>query len=526
MQLARSLARNVVILLTSQVVTSLFGLVVVLLLPILLGEVGLGHFAFAMSACTILGTLITLGTSFQIVRDIAADHRRLPDVIASNISLRGMLWVVVGVVGLPFLLLRGVPTDEVVLFVLLYAATLGIILNSVLAGALFGLEKMGRTSIAAVTDSIVVLVMGLPLLILTHSPVAFAVAVLGGTIVHLAINVGSIRSLRLRFPRPTLAGYRALAVGAAPFLALAASQGVYSQVDTVMTGLLADAATVGWFAAAARLTPAVMLVPLVMIGALFPAMSRLMPVDPGAAAAAFRRMLDVVVLLVLPMAVGLGAIAPQLFAFLGYPAAFQRSAPILVIMSATCAVSAVGLVLAYGVVVAGRMTGWVIANLVLLPILITLNVLLIPVSRTLWSNGGVGAAAANLIAESAITLFAVWWLPRGLVTRANLWYGLRVLLASGLMGALIVAGPRVPLPVVVIAASLSYVVVSLGVRTLSSADVRLLVRLLRRVPLDEGACPPVAQGDTSAAPPDKEVRGRSVEVETPVPTVAASGEVS
>jgi O-antigen/teichoic acid export membrane protein len=502
MQLARSLARNVVILLTSQVLTSLFGLVIVLVMPILLGEVGLGRFAFALSVCTILATLMTLGTSFHIVRDIAADHGRLPEVIASNISLRGIMWVVVGAAGLPFLLLRDVPRDEVILFVVLYVATLGTILNSVLSGALFGLERMGRTSVAAVADSVVELAMGLPLLILLHSPAAFAVAVLGGRMVNLAINAGSIRSLHLRFRRPTLRAYRALAVGGAPFLALAASQGIYSQVDTVMTGLLADAATVGWFAAAARLCPAVMLVPVVMIGALFPAMSRLMPVDPAAAGAALRRMLDLVVLLVLPMAVGLAAIAPRLFVFLGYPVAFQHSVPILMIMSAGCAVSAVGLVLAYAVVVAGRMAGWLCANLALLPILVMTNVILIPVAKGLWSNGGVGAAAATVVAESAVTLFTIWWLPRGLVTRANLSHGLRVLLASAPMGMLIVAGSRAPLPLVVIVASLVYVVVSLGLRTLSSADVRLLVRLLRRGPLD-------ADG----------------ELEMPVRTVVAGGDL-
>jgi PST family polysaccharide transporter len=242
-----------------------------------------------------------------------------------------------------------------------------------------------------------------------------------------------------------------------------------------------------------------MLVPVVMVSALFPTMSRLMTVDRNAAAAALRRMLDLVALLVLPMAVGLAAIAPRLFAFLGYPAAFDHSVPILAIMSACCAVSAIGLVLAYAVVVAGRMAGWVVANLVLLPVLILLNMLLVPATRAVWSNGGIGAAAANLVAESAITLFAVWWMPRGLVTGANLRYGLRVLLASALMGALVVVvRSRLPLPIVVVVASLFYAAVSLGLRTLRSADVRMLVRLLRRLPLDEGPSVPAADAAADA----------------------------
>jgi O-antigen/teichoic acid export membrane protein len=480
MQLARTLARNVAILLASQLLTSLLGTVTALLLPIFLGDVGLGRFAFATSLCGVLGALIVLGTNTYIVREVAADHDRLPSLVGTSLGLRAPLWVVTGAVTFPVLALRGTARAALVTVAVLYMVTLASVLNGSLASALQGLERMGRKSVAAVAGSAVVLVAGLPVLVLTRSPAAFGAAMAAGAVVELGVNAVTLRSLRRRLPRPRLQGAVALTVGAAPFMTLAVSQGIYSQIDIVMTTVLAGEATAGWLAAAARLSAVVMLVPVVMAGALLPAMSRLLPGDPEAAGAALRRILDVVVLMVLPMTLGLAAIAPRLFAFLRYPPAFAGSVPILVVLSICSAVTAAAIVLGSAALSAGRQRQWAIGNALLVVLLLVLNATLIPLARALWSNGGVGAALANLIGEVAITAFAVWLLPAGLLRRESAGHAARALLASLVMAAAVLAASGLPLLLVVPGGALLYLAASLALGTLRPGDVRLLSRLLRR----------------------------------------------
>jgi O-antigen/teichoic acid export membrane protein len=480
MQLARSLARNVAILLASQVLTSLLGMVTVLLLPIFLGDVGLGRYAFATSLCGVLGALIVLGTNTYIVREVAADHDRLPDLVGTSLGLRAPLWVVTGAVTFPLLALRGMPREALATVAVLYAVTLASVLNGSLASALQGLERMGRKSVAAVAGSAVVLAVGLPVLILTRSPAGFGAAMAAGAAVELGINAAALRTLRRRLPRPRLRGVVALSVGAAPFMTLAVSQGVYSQIDIVMTTVLAGEAAAGWLAAATRLSTVVMLVPVVMAGALLPAMARLLPGDVEAAGAALRRILDVVVLLVLPATLGLAAIAPRLFGFLRYPPAFSGSVPILVVLCVCWAVTAVAIVLGSAALSAGRQRQWAIGNAVLVVLLLVLNAALIPLARALWSNGGVGAALANLLGEVAITAFAMWLLPAGLLRRESAGQAARALLASLVMAALVLAASDLPLPLVIPGGAVVYVAASLALGTLRPGDVRLLSGLLRR----------------------------------------------
>jgi O-antigen/teichoic acid export membrane protein len=188
----------------------------------------------------------------------------------------------------------------------------------------------------------------------------------------------------------------------------------------------------------------------------------------------------VVVLMVMPLTLGLAAIAPRLFLFLRYPPAFAGSVPILVVLSVCWAITAVAIVLGSAALSAGRQRQWAVGNALLVGLLLVLNATLIPLARALWSNGGVGAAVANLLGELAITAFAVWLLPAGMLRRESLGQAARALLAAAVMAGAVLMASGVPLPLVIPGGGLVYIVASLALGTLRPGDLRLLSRLLRR----------------------------------------------
>ena len=479
MDAARALVGHVAVLLSSQLITSMLGFFTVILLPIYLGDAGLGRLAFAQSVCTVLGALVVAGTNIYIVREVAIDRRRASELVTAGLLTRAPLWAAFALLIWLYFSLRGTSHDAMVVLGVLFAVTLVNVLNGVLSSALQGLEEMRWRSVAAVATSVVVLVAGLPVIIATHSPIWFCVALLAGALVGLGINATYFLAARVPVSIPSRGAYRELAIGAMPFLAVALSQGLFSQIDIIFTGLLTSEATVGWFAAAARLSTAVVLVPVVMTSALLPVLTRLGPSRPLAAREALRRTLQAVLLLVVPMAAGISVIGKQLFEFLDYPPTFSNSIPILIVLSAGWVLTAVVMVLACGVVAAGRQRSWAFASAAMLGVFAALNGILIPLAQWLWANGGIGAALANLAAEFLFVAIALAMVrDRGFGWRDVSYFG-RVALATIPMVIVVREAAGQSLPLLIAVGALVYGVFSLLLRTVTVSDIRTLLQLLR-----------------------------------------------
>ena len=478
MDAARALVSHIAVLLTSQLVTTILGFLTVILLPIYLGDVRLGEFAFAQSVCTVLGAVTVAGTNLYIAREVASDRRRLPQLIAAGLVVRAPVWAVLGLAIWLYFTLRGAPREAMVVLAMLFAVTLVNVLNGVLASALQGLEEMRWRSVSAVVTSVVVFVLGLPLLLVTHSAAWFCGALLAGAVAGAAINAWYFVARKLPLGVPSAAACRELAFGAAPFLGLAIAQGVYSQIDVVFTGLMTNDATVGWFAAAARLSTAVLLVPVVITAALLPVLTRLGPEHP-AGREALRRTLNATLLLAMPMAAGVSAVGEQLFAFLHYPESFSHSLPILVLLSASWVATAVAMVLACAVIAANRQRAWAIATVAMLLVFGALNLVLIPVTQRLWANGGIGAALANLIAEVAFVVIALAMFKQPVAGRREWIYFLRV--SGAMLGMILVVrlAGHLWLPLLIALGVLAYAALTVALRTVTPSDVRLVVGLLR-----------------------------------------------
>jgi O-antigen/teichoic acid export membrane protein len=479
MEAGRALVGHVAVLLTSQLVTSLLGLLTVLLLPVYLGDEGLGRLAFAQSVCTVLGALTVLGTNLYIVREVATDRHRLSELLTAGLVLRAPLWTVLALIISLFLVARGTARDVMLVMGALFFVTLANVLNGVLASALQGLEEMRWRSVSAVGSSLVVLVVGLPVLMLTRSPVWFCAALLAGALVGLGINAYYFVNRRLRLTWPSATTYRSLGIGAMPFLGLAVSQGLYSQIDTIFTGLLTSESTVGWFAAASRLGTAVLLVPVVMTSALFPVMSRLISTQPSAAYESMRRTLLTVLLIATPLATGLAAIGSPLFAFLHYPPPFSHSVPILAVMCVGWILTSIVMVLGCGAMASGGQRTWALASVALLVVFAVLNLFLIPLAQRWWMNGGIGAALANVIGELTLVVVGLVLMPSHLFGWRDIFYIGRVVLACLLMAVVVRASSGLWLPLSIAAGGLAYGIFSVALRTLNIDDLKAVIRLLK-----------------------------------------------
>ena len=475
-----SVARNTAVLLLAQIVTLVLGSAVVLALPRLLGDVALGRLAFAQSIANILIAVCVLGSDGYIMREIGAGTWRPGELAWTSLWARSGIWLLAAPAAVALLALRGYPAQTVTLAAVLIVVTLLTAWKQAIASTVQGLERMGRKSVAAVANSALMVTVGLPGVILTGDPLFFALALAVGLLADMAINGGFLlRAAHARFHRPTRPELLGLALGSAPFMAMALAQSVYSQVGMVIIGTVAPERAAGWYAAAVRWNTAILMVPVVAAGALMPALARLRMAGTPGVAAAFTRVFELTLLAAAPLSVGLVAIAPTL-ASPGYRILFPGSVAPLAVLCVAWLVTTVVMLLGTALIALGRERRWSAAMVAMTVAYLALNAALVPLAQRTWGNAGIGAALSTLMGELVMLVIALRQMPAGVLTPAIAGYALRVAVAAAVMYATVHIAGGLPLPVQVGLGAAVYGAASLTLGTVRLAEFRLAFHALRR----------------------------------------------
>ena len=174
---------------------------VTLSLPGYVGDAGLGKMAFAVSLAALFGTVIPLGTSTVLVREIARDRSRTGELLLAAICLRvplGLLMtgLLIGTISVLHSVSPAHYPDLTRTLVII--AALGMVvggLNDALASALQGQENLTRQNIAVLTEKF----LSSGLVILADLPASAALDAGLGRTVHgpgVAEHQRSPRSVR------------------------------------------------------------------------------------------------------------------------------------------------------------------------------------------------------------------------------------------------------------------------------------------------------------------------------------------
>jgi O-antigen/teichoic acid export membrane protein len=412
--------RNVAVTLATQLLSWALTFAVTLSLPRYVGDAGLGKMAFAVSMAALFGTIIPLGTSTVLVREIARDRSRTGELLLAAIFLRiplGLLMtgLLIGTISV----LHAVSPNHYssLTRTLVIIAALGMIvlaLNDALASALQGQENLTRQNIAVLTEKFLSSSL-LILLIFLRQPIWMLASVAVFTaLASLTINLTAFRPLlpTLRWPqRETM---RLLVLAGLPFFALGVFRMIYNQVDVPLLAFFTDDRTVGWYNIAIRLLGSTLFIPVALATALLPSLTRMHAESPERFLGALRRAMTLVILCAMPIAVPLIVLPRKiLLGFLHYPAAFAHSAPILAIYGVGVLLWYVSQITGTGLVVLDKQREMCRISVVALVLTVAGCLVLIPLANRVWHNGGIGAALTDVSVEVYMNAAFLMALPRG-----------------------------------------------------------------------------------------------------------------
>jgi len=272
MRILHPIMKNVISLGSGEFIAKVLGFATTIYLGRMLGSAGFGIIGFTTAVLAYLTLLVNPGLDTIGIRSIAAEPERAPRTVSAILTARTILLLPAALLFLIILLLSSFPAE--VRSVYLAFGLLLLLQPLTLDFYFVGTERMGivaaRKSVQAALylAAIVLLVSGPSDLVIV--PLVLVLA----SLLSLVLQPVFLREPILRFDRATFQAVpdvlrAALLVGSSQLLIL-----LYLQIDLVMCGYLLPAEQVGFYTAAQRIIAAVTLLPLILLQAWMPELSR------------------------------------------------------------------------------------------------------------------------------------------------------------------------------------------------------------------------------------------------------------
>lgn len=442
-------ARNILVVLTSQIAVWIAGSGLGVLLPRYLGDTNIGRLTFAFSLAGFAAVVVLFGSEPYLAREVARRPQDGPHLAFNALLLKvplalvsiGAMVLFVNVLGYPSL------TRQMV-----YIFAAGIVITAVsntLSSTLQGLERLTLTSFASIIEKVLSGVLGVGAVVLAgQGLLSYALILVGASLLSTGIVLAYFLRVVGFSYRPDLRVWKELMRGGVPFVLWSIALMIYGTIDITMLSLMTTDEVVGWYGTAYRFIGIATFFPSAITFALLPNISNVGVMESRAL---IRRCLDLAMLLSFAITVFFVVGAGAIIDFLGYPAGFEHTALLLRILAWHIPLTTFAMIAGVVVIASNReapRTKAAIAAAVVNPIL---NLAAIPYFTRAYGDGAIGAAITSVMIEVFMTSVMFALVPRGVFDRGNARTMLRGLGAAVLMaGAMVLASPYGLIPMFVL----------------------------------------------------------------------------
>lgn len=399
-----------------------------------IGAENTGKYFFALSFTTVFVVFVDLGLNSVLIREGARDKNKLQQYLSSvlftKIFLGGLSYLAVLLV----INLMGYPVETKHLVYLSGLTMLFDSLHLSIYGVLRALGNLKYEALAITGSQFLTLILGatflylrLPLiyLILAFTIPSFFNVCYVGAVLYTKYQL----KLKPRWDKETMKFFARIAV---PFALTAVFARVYSYADSILLSKLAGDVAVGWYSIPYKITYAFQFIPLALVAALYPKFSEYFANDRQKLALIYEQGIKYLLLIVMPIAIGIGILAKPIILSLYTPEYLNSVLPLQILLA--------GLVFSYISFPIGaflnacnrQATQTIIVFFVMI-LNIGLNLFLIP------RYGVIGAAVSALAGNFVLTVLGYVVAPR--ITAISHWFLFKsfgqILLAAGVMGMVV-----------------------------------------------------------------------------------------
>ncbi|MBN2104180.1 flippase [bacterium] len=283
-----------------------------------LGDAGFGIYMFASVMSYFVLLLNDLGLVIYITREVAKTRDQAASLFSNGFVLKLMLLIL----SLPFLgvylyISRSEPDK---MWAVLAFGVFGLVssFNNLCSAIYRGFERMEYEMVVRLFEKMLVAVFGIWFVLRGGSVVGLCLAFAGASIVSFIINLSLVRLKFLHQWAPVRWRLMKQILGTAIVFGLFwIITNIHERVDVLMLEQMTDNATVGWYTLAYRLIMVVGLIPVILMNATFPRISKVAHKDPEEVQRIYQLGMKYLMLIVLPLIVGVLLLSDEICLFFG-----------------------------------------------------------------------------------------------------------------------------------------------------------------------------------------------------------------
>ncbi|MBM4250681.1 MAG: hypothetical protein FJ146_01760 [Deltaproteobacteria bacterium] len=381
------------------------GLVIRLILPRAIGRDALGVLYFAESFSAMFFTVLPLGVTAYIVREIPLNHGKISRILPTLLPATALWGVCIWLIMLVALWFTGAELDA-----LYCCAAMG-----VFNGCASLQRAILRRSYVAIGDSaqmarqemavrIALIFMIFGCLWLRTSVVVLATAYATSELLGVSFLVWRSKRLGYLSGRFDIVLLRQIVTQSLPFFAVGAMVEIYGNVNTTMLNFIAGNSEVAYFGAADRLKGMALLLVPVMQAGLQPALSKAWHQSKEQFTRLVKHAVRLLVVLSMPLTLGL-MILPDMIADTIFGSEYRASYRAICYLAPVLSLTYLNVLLGSCLNIISDGRKFVVVTGFSLLLNIGLNLQLAPFCMKLWGEGG--AAAGSALATVVAELFVV-----------------------------------------------------------------------------------------------------------------------
>ena len=372
-----------------------------------IGAEGTGKYFFALSFTTIFVVFIDLGLTQVLIREGTKSKENLQKYFSSVLFTKIFLGIFTYFTAVLVIKIMGYPVETKHLVYLSAVTMLFDSLHLTIYGVLRAVGNLKYEAWGIIASQLISLILGTTFLYL-KLPLIFLIATF--TIPSFLNVIYSSTVLFLKYkikfkPKLDKSALKFMGIIAIPFALTAIFGRVYSYIDSILLSKLAGDVAVGWYSIPYKITYAFQFMPLALVAALYPKFSEYFVNDKKRLAYVFEQGIKYLLLIVFPIAIGIGVLAKDIILSL-YTAEYVNSILPLQILLVGLIFSYISFPIGAFLNACNRQVTQTIIVFFVMVINIILNLILIP------RVGVIGTAIAALVGNFFLTFFGYLILPR------------------------------------------------------------------------------------------------------------------
>jgi len=346
-------------------------------------------------------------------------------------------------------------------------------------------ERMEFEAISLLLERFLVFSLGLLVVIISRSVIAFSMVALGASILNFVITLGI---MLWKFSRPSLKFLdiklcRHLLEQALPFALSGALSTIYLRIDGLMLKQILGTdgnLAMGWYGTGYNLVMSLTIIPGAFTGAIFPVMARMSNSSANALSFLYTKSLKLMLILAFPLAVGMTFLADNIVLIM-YPSKDfsiqdqEALSRVLEILIWAGALTFLNFVLITILRAANKRRAFLIIMVMSLTANIISNILLIPIYKH------TGPAISMIISELILMISGAWYIHKYLCKLTEFSFIIKSAFASGAIAVMLFTWKylmdlreSVNIALVMILSAILYFSVILSFRTIRQDDISML----------------------------------------------------